>query len=322
MIKAEIVAHSKTPQGHEFISYVLDYPLIIHAEVMTHRMFSRNAASARAIPYVKYRDSVEQNLFVPLAWQKAHSGMQGTEYLPQETQNLCNQVWKAAFENAKAGANLLVQDYKATKQLANRLLHPFAYMRLLVTTGVNEGLKNFFELRNHKDAEIHIQALAKEMEQKYVLSQPEPLKEGGWHVPFKREVGKGLMTLLTPEELAAVMETSSLSDELGHKFVKIATGMAARTSYTLFPEEKDADVYIRIHDKMIESVPFHASPFEHCIRAMNKTEYQAFSKTRMVADFPDDEPYAVLENGWCDNYRGGISYRYIIANNLPFTNAD
>ena len=322
MIKAEIVAHSKTPQGHELISYVLDYPLIIHAEVMTHRMFSRNAASARAIPYIKYRDSVEQNLFVPLAWQKAHSGMQGTEYLSEQDQIDCNKAWEDAFYEAKESADYLVLRKKATKQLANRLLHPFAYMRLLVTTGVNEGLKNFFELRNHEDAEIHIQALAKEMEQKYVLSQPEPLKEGGWHVPFKKEVSKSLMTLLTPEELAAVMETSTLSEELGHKFVKIATGMAARTSYTLFPEEKDAEVYLRIHDKMIDSVPFHASPFEHCIRVMNDTEYKAFSKTRIIADFPGDIPYAVLENGWCDNYRGGISYRYLIANNLPFTNAN
>ena len=316
MIKAEIVAHSKTKQGHELISYVLDYPIIIHAEVMTHRMFSRNAASARAIPYLKYRDTLAENLFIPKAWQKNHSGMQGTEYLSKEEQKLCDDIWKSAFGYAVDHADQLVLGQEATKQLANRLLHPFAYIRVLVTTGVDEGLKNFFELRNHEDAEIHIQELAQKMQQEYLISTPSQLQPGGWHYPFKREVAKAFIdSLNTVEQVRHFMDNTQLP-EFKETLIKIATGMAARTSYTLFPEERGSETYIRIHDKMVNSVPFHASPFEHSLRSMTDEEYELFVKVRMKADYPGGNSYVVSEKGWCDNFRGAISYRYLLANNL------
>ena len=317
MIKAEIVAHSKTKQGHEVISYVLDYPIIIHAEVMTHRMFSRNAASARAIPYLKYRDTIKENLFIPKAWQKAHSGMQGTEYLSHEEQILCNDIWENAFEFAVDHADQLVLGQKATKQLANRLLHPFAYIRVLVTTGVDEGLKNFFELRNHPDAEIHIQELAQKMQQEYLISTPTQLAPGGWHYPFKREVAKTFVDSLdTVGQVRYFMDNVDLP-EFKETLIKIATGMAARTSYTLFPEERGLETYVRIHDKMVSSVPFHASPFEHSLRAMTEGEYEMFMKSRIVYDTEIDGYAQKVEYGWCDNFRGLISYRYMLANNLP-----
>lgn len=43
--KCEIVADSVMPQGHRLTTYLITYPRIIHAEMMTHRMFSRNASS-------------------------------------------------------------------------------------------------------------------------------------------------------------------------------------------------------------------------------------------------------------------------------------
>lgn len=39
-MKVTVVAHSKNPQGDEIFSIIARYPRIIHAEVMTHRMFS------------------------------------------------------------------------------------------------------------------------------------------------------------------------------------------------------------------------------------------------------------------------------------------
>jgi thymidylate synthase ThyX len=48
-ITAKIIAHSITEDGKEIITWELEYPRFIHAEFMTHRLFSRNAASSRAI---------------------------------------------------------------------------------------------------------------------------------------------------------------------------------------------------------------------------------------------------------------------------------
>lgn len=81
MIKAEIVAHSLSPQGDELMSVLCTFPRIILSEVNTHRMLSKNTSSSRAIPFFKMVDSVINNPFVPIAWQTHHKGMQGTEYI-------------------------------------------------------------------------------------------------------------------------------------------------------------------------------------------------------------------------------------------------
>ena len=80
-IKAGIIADSINQQGNRVTTYILTYPRIIHAELLTHRLFSRNAASSRAIPAKKMIKMIEEDPFIPIAWQKAHKGMQGTEYI-------------------------------------------------------------------------------------------------------------------------------------------------------------------------------------------------------------------------------------------------
>jgi hypothetical protein len=80
MIKAEIIADSKTQFGERLTTFVLVFPRIILAEFNTHRMFSRNSASSRAIPYKKMLSMVWNNPFIPIGWMKDHSGMQGYEY--------------------------------------------------------------------------------------------------------------------------------------------------------------------------------------------------------------------------------------------------
>lgn len=80
-IKAEIVADSINQQGDRWTSLLITFPRIILSEVNTHRMLSKNTSSSRAIPFLKMVESVRNNPFIPIAWQKNHPGMQGTEYL-------------------------------------------------------------------------------------------------------------------------------------------------------------------------------------------------------------------------------------------------
>ena len=84
MIKSEIVAHSLSLQGDELISVLCTFPRIILAEVNTHRMLSKNTSSSRAIPFNKMVESVQNDPFIPIAWQKEHKGMQGSEYFTDE----------------------------------------------------------------------------------------------------------------------------------------------------------------------------------------------------------------------------------------------
>lgn len=146
MIKAEIVAHSLSPQGDELISVLCTFPRIILAEVNTHRMFSRNTSSSRAIPFKKMVEAVQNNPFIPIAWQKNHKGMQGNEYHtdPYIIKEL-ESMWEDAKDSALHMADTISNE-DVTKQLCNRLLEPFMWTTMLIT-GPRSGWENFFELR-------------------------------------------------------------------------------------------------------------------------------------------------------------------------------
>ena len=145
MIKTEIVGHSLSPQGDELISVLCTFPRIILAEVNTHRMLSKNTSSSRAIPFNKMVESVKNDPFIPIAWQKEHTGMQGYEYFIESEAYWNNDKWLNARDNAIKVATLLTND-KVTKQLCNRLLEPFMWTTMLIT-GSKEGWDNFFNLR-------------------------------------------------------------------------------------------------------------------------------------------------------------------------------
>ena len=147
MIKAEIVAHSLSPQRDELISVLCTFPRIILAEVNTHRMLSKNTSSSRAIPFKKMVEAIENDPFIPIAWQKEHKGMQGSEYITKEVFiKEANANWLQARDYAVKQAEYLSQTCQVTKQLCNRLLEPFMWTTMLIT-GSKEGWDNFFNLR-------------------------------------------------------------------------------------------------------------------------------------------------------------------------------
>jgi hypothetical protein len=151
------------------------------AEFNTHRMFSRNSASSRAITFKKMVKMVKENPFIPIAWQIDHSGMQGTEYKTGNSEiQLCTNKWLEARDNAVKSATLLNHSDIVTKQLCNRLLEPFMWHTVIVTSG-KEGLDNFFQLRcpnyqleekNDFDEIVKIHTFR---------SKKDVLKEGNWY---------------------------------------------------------------------------------------------------------------------------------------------
>ena len=216
-IKAEIVGHSLSPQGDELISVLCTFPRIILAEVNTHRMLSKNTSSSRAIPFNKMVKAVQENPFIPIAWQKHHSGMQGSEYSDED--KYAKSTWLRARNRAVEEATFLYKTCEVTKQLANRLLESFMWTTMLIT-GSKEGWNNFFELRcpsydgfksrkeaskqflekgnidtstwseldwlqlNRGQAEIHMMTLSEKIYDAIQESVPKKLKEWEWHIPM------------------------------------------------------------------------------------------------------------------------------------------
>jgi hypothetical protein len=164
MIQAKVIADSKNEFGDRITTMVVTFPRIILAELNTHRMFSRNSASSRAIPFDKMVEVIKTNPFVPIAWMKDHSGMQGTQYITDEGAiNFRKGQWLYARDKAVEAATWLstpltyddkARDGKAgqmlpdgedvTKQFCNRLLEPFMWHTAIITATEWE---NFFALR-------------------------------------------------------------------------------------------------------------------------------------------------------------------------------
>src|SRR5690625_5122253 len=90
-------------------------------------------------------EKVETDPFIPIAWQKSHKGMQGTEYIKNSSEiREREQLWIAAKDRA---VELATKLYSAdvTKQLCNRLLEPFMWHTVILT---GTEFDNFFELRS------------------------------------------------------------------------------------------------------------------------------------------------------------------------------
>lgn len=149
MISAKVIADSILKPDYDnspvsrITTMIVTFPRFILAEFNTHRMFSRNSASSRAIPFEKMLEVVQNNPFIPITWQKDHKGMQGTEYFTDHTIDENEYIWLVARDEAVFNAKCL-HDQGVTKQLCNRLLEPFMWHTVLVTA---TEFENFFELR-------------------------------------------------------------------------------------------------------------------------------------------------------------------------------
>lgn len=143
LTSATIIKDSINKRGERITTIKMVFPRYLLAELNTHRMFSRNSASSRAIPFKKMVKSVEDTPFIPMAFQEDHKGMQGTSYLTGiEFENAVDN-WLLARDSAIINAKIL-HSLGVTKQLCNRILEPFIYHTVLITA---TEFENFFDLR-------------------------------------------------------------------------------------------------------------------------------------------------------------------------------
>ncbi len=207
---------------------------------MTHRAFSRNAASSRAIPVKTMIEKLRREPAIPIFWGSAQKGMQAGEEIDQFSQLQARQAIEDGMEEMiKLSEELLALGLH--KQIANRYLEPWAHMETLVTA---TDWENFYSLRCHKDAEPNFQALSYAILKEFVTHEPTPTGWMDWHIPYGDRL---------PDDMP-----------LGEK-IKIATARAARTSYMRFDGTSIPEADLALHDQLSESS--HWSPFEHVARA-------------------------------------------------------
>lgn len=302
MIKATIIADSVSKHTNQRITtFELEYPRFIHSELLTHREFSRNSASSRAIPIERMIELVEKNTAMPTHWGKNQSGMQAEKELSDSSITICKALWRKAVRNAVDIAYEM-KELGLHKQVVNRVLEPFQVIKTLVTA---TNYDNFFNLRRHKDAQPEIKALADEMYEAYILSEPEVLEYGEWHTPYVEHTRNALTNELQYHIWDNDGNVNYLSKD---EAIKVSCSCAAQVSYRR--NDTSLEKAINIYDKLANSTPVHASAFEHCA-----TPIPLNAPKR-----PDGITHVRVNTALCSgNFVNWIQYRQLIPNHYCAT---
>jgi thymidylate synthase ThyX len=262
---ATIVADSVADHGARITTLELCYQRFIHSEVMTHRAFSRNAMSSRAVPVAKMIEQVRNHPAMPSHWGMNQPGMQASTEADAEVLLISKGYWDGAARDAADTAEKMNR-LGLHKQVVNRILEPFQWMRTIVTA---TEWDNFFELRLHPDAQPEFQVLAGLIKDAMDASVPtERRGRHDWHLPYVSAPDREKFPIITLRKLSGAR--------------------CARVSYlthegSVPTPQKDTELF----DRLVGSVPLHASPIEH----------QAYPAT-----------YKYTPSG---NFKGWIQYRQI-----------
>lgn len=254
-ISVKIIEDSISKKNVRLTTLQLMYPRFIHSEFLTHRVFSRNASSSRAIPVAKMIEQVRTNPAMPIHWGTNQSGMQAkSELLPKKLER-AKAEWIRAAESAVEHAQTLME-LGLHKQVANRILEPFQHIHVIVTA---TEWNNFFELRTHTDAQPEFQELALQMKIAMNSSIPNLLTDTEWHLPYVTDIDKS--------NVRAMNLGSGV-------LLKLSAARCARVSYLTHDEqEPDIDKDLALYDRLITMKPAHASPIEHQATPNNSKEH-------------------------------------------------
>lgn len=286
-ISAQVITDSISPQNIRLTTLQLRYPRFIHSEMMTHRVFSRNASSSRAIPVSRLIEDVERDPAMPIHWGKNQAGMQAREELTYDALKIARLGWVDALRNAVFFAKELNRA-GAHKQIVNRLLEPFSHINVVVSS---TEWQNFFALRLHPDAQPEIRELANQMYEAMQNSMPVPLRPGEWHLPYvdvDRELG-----------WIAKQDGWWRARELGRM---VSAARCARVSYLTHEGKKpDLNDDLKLYHRLVDAIPPHMSPLEH-----QATPDWTFYRMIGVQEWNSPDKHG--------NFTGWIQHRHLIPN--------
>ncbi len=219
-----------------------------NCELMTHRVFSRNASSSRAIPVKKMIQDIKDDPAMPIYWGKNQAGMQARAELTDEEITKCKSLWLEQRDETIHRVEKLME-IGLHKQTANRLLEPWAHIHVILSA---TELDNWFALRSHPDAQPEIKNLSDKM--RVVLDEIRSkdrqmarrlkAKEPVWHLPYIKKEEYSQFKLVD--------------------LIKMSVARCARVSYMNHDgTNPDPEKDFELHDKLVVSKPQHMSPAEH-----------------------------------------------------------
>ena len=309
MVKVKVLADSISEEKVRLVTIEAEYPRIIHSELLTHRMFSRNSASSRAIPFNKM---CEQLTGMPSKFGSNKSGMQdgGNHTSKVQIIELAHNgratishlspelAWGKALESSAYYAKAF-SDAGYHKQVFNRLTEPFQMIKTVISS---TEWSNFLWLRDDDAADPTIRELAVKIKEALDKSIPTVLSSAQWHLPYVyTEGGKYFLTAGGTE--------LTLDDAKMVSAARCAAVSYRNTDYTL---EKCRSVW----SNLIGSDKKHASALEHQAKPMINSQSNLHGDVNFYF-YPE-----TWENGissvdkecglWSGNFRGWVQLRKTI----------
>ena len=283
---AVVIADSISDQGIRITTFQLRYWRAIHAELMTHRVFSRNAGSSRARPSKAIIEQVAHDPWGPIVWGLNEPGMQANNLADIDVEMQSLWSWRNIAKRAANSATVLL-NLGLHKQIVNRVLEPFTYIDVVVTA---TDYANWFALRLDKDAQPEIQQLAQAMKDAMDASEPVLLNPGEWHLPYIT-----VSDFNSVDNYLLFNGQNVCSQQRLELFKKISAARCARTSYKAFDGKvASIDDDLSLFDKLMSGEIKHSSPAEHIA-----------------------SPDVLVDNAWTNkhyhgNFYGWVQYRRVL----------
>ncbi|MFK5882873.1 MAG: FAD-dependent thymidylate synthase [Candidatus Izemoplasma sp.] len=295
----------------------LRFHRFILPEFNTHRVFSRNASSSRAIPVKKLLEQVSNDPAIPVEFGKNQAGMQsagphnasiyheneeGRGFHFKGGDNNALSYWKSLAANMHYAVEPLIEaGYH--KQVANRLSEPFQFINIIVSSTEWE---NFFKLRLHPAAQPEIQELARVMKKALDASTPKKMTPTEWHLPYVSKEDEILIWEYVDKNM---LKSPILFEDA---ILLVSAARCARVSY-LNHDKSDPDIGADIKlAKMLHQME-HLSPFEHQAKPMNDPIF--FDTDNDAIKFLETKGVTHLDadcNFWSGNFKSWIQYRQIM----------
>ena len=235
-----MIADSISPDGVRLTTIEATIHRFVLSELNTHRLFSRNSASSRAVPVAKQIARVLTDPAVPIEFGGKQAGMQAGPPLEGTARAEAEAAWLEARDHAVDAAQRLL-DLGVHKQVANRLLEPFMWHTVIVSATDWDG---FWTQRCSPLAQPEIRVAAEAMRAAMQASTPVPCAAGEWHLPY-----------VDDEDRAAIGDADVLR--------KVSAARCGRVSYLNHEGRRDLDDDLRLYERFVTAQPVHASPLEH-----------------------------------------------------------
>lgn len=345
-IDAKVIADSICNKNR-ITTMLVTMPRFVLAYFNMYRMFSRNSSNNKIIPFKKIVRAVEKDPFIPIVWMKTRQGLKGNEYLGSESSEIfkyySEEITKEQLENEWIEARntaieraISLNNLGVSKQLCTSILMPFMWENVLITAtewsnfleqqcpkytydnkiifrskkdmfkeynirlsnsdGSELTNKDWIQL-NRSSEEPHMQMLAEAMYDTLNESVPKELQPNEWHIPFGDKINFEVVKDMVIEDMFKSENNSFHFEKLTlEKMLKVATARCARLSYLTSNNEINYDRDIELYNKLLENK--YLTSFEHCAKTMTQKEYDSFIRKG--------------EQGWFNNFKGWIQYRYLI----------